>query len=244
MIKTYPPISQFVYDEISKVKYTPKNRDNYHGEIGEILVEYAVKWFFWKRCFKIDNSGNNTFYPRIHYGANPITKQGGIDLYLIFRYNGKTYRIYIEVKNWDDQVFYPFPNVSNHRFKNEILKRYVRYGKAKSGKRVLVIPKGYISNIQSRCNQNQITIIPLCNYIIYELLGISFIYSILNHFYKDFTDYIDGIIKIPISQSKYKSKKQYILDFYDKGMPLDLIAKEGECRIGYVYKVISQAKKR
>ena len=77
-----------------------------------------------------------TFTPRIHYGASKITGKGGIDLYLIFRYQEKTYRIYIEVKNWDDWLNVSYPNVSNHRFKTQILNRYVRYARAKSGKRV------------------------------------------------------------------------------------------------------------
>jgi hypothetical protein len=242
MTKTYSPLARFVYNEILKIPYDPKDRDNYLGDIGEMLIENGVKWFFWIRDFKIDISGDMTFTPRIHYGANKITKKGGIDLYLIFRYNGKTYRVYIEVKNWDDWLYYPNPRVSNSRFNSQILNRFVRYGKAKSGKRVLVIPKGYISDIQSRCNKNNITIVPLNDYLIPELLHISFVNSNLKHFLKGFTDYIDTIVKIPPIQLNFKNKKEHILDCYDKGMPPDLIARVSGSDIGYVYRVKSNTK--
>ena len=87
MVRVFTPLAHFVDYEISKIKYIPKDRDNYNGKIGEILVEYAVKWFFWIRDFKIDISGDKTFFPNILYVDRFRRTATNAAVYLNMKYN-------------------------------------------------------------------------------------------------------------------------------------------------------------
>ena len=247
MIRVYDPITVFTNDQISKVKYDPTKRNHYLGEIGELLVEYSIKWFFWSKGFRLGRFRNGTFNLITHYKADKTTGTGGIDFYLKFRTSWKTFRIFVEVKNWDDWLSYPNPNVSDDRYKKQILSRFTDYDWFKLRCRVLVIPKGYFNNLESRCDRDDIKIISLDGHLMPELLCISFVDSDLKHFIRDFSEYIDSVVnnglKTKSINNKQKTKNDKILDELKQGMPPELIAKVNETSVSYVYKVKSKDKK-
>ena len=248
MTKKYYPLTLFVYDEISKINYVKSDRSNYLGDVGELLVEYGIKWFFWNKGYRIGRFWNYTFKVIPHFKANKVTKKGGIDFYLKFRFGWRTYRLFIEVKNWDDFVK-TSGVVSNHRFKTEILDRYTDYEGYIHKHRLLVIPNGYRKNINPRCEENNIKVIPLQNQIMPELLHESLVESNLNHFLNDFSNILKSIMKKEITDNPktlttQKTKTDKILVDIKKGLPAGLISKVYGSSVSYIYKVKSKHKGR
>ena len=244
MVRTFPPIVVFITEEISKVQgYGNVNL----GDMAETLIEYGIKWFFWEKDFRIGRLRNKTFSLIKHNKADKITGTGGVDFYLKFRIHWRTYRIFIEVKNWDDWLSYPKPHVSNERYNEQILSRYTDYDKLNLYRRILVIPKGYRSNLKTRCDRDRITIIPLQIIILPVIANESFINYNLMPFLRDFSAYItelipDGIIA-QSTKSGQKTKTDEIWDDIKKGMPPGLVALVYSTTVSYVYRVKSERRK-
>ncbi len=244
MAKTYPPIVVYITKEISKVQgYSNVNL----GDMAETLIEYGIKWFFWEKDFRIGRFRNRTFSLIKHYKADKITGTGGVDFYLKFRLGWKTYRIFIEVKNWDDWLSYPNPHVSDERYNDQILSRYTDYDKLSLCHRVLVIPKGYISNLKARCDRDKITIIPLQIIVIPAVLNESFVNYNLKPFLRDFSTYIDellpGGMEVQSIKSVCTTKTDKIWRDIQKGMPSGLVALINSTTVSYVYRAKSERRK-
>lgn len=243
----YDPFVVYVYNKIVEIQSSDRKREIALGDSGETLVEYGLKWFFWNKDFRLGKFRNQTFNLIRHYKADKETGTGGIDFYLKFRTHWKTYRCFIEVKNWDDFVTGK-GIVSNDRFKNQILNRFTDYDKHKLRHWILVIPEGYIRNIKTRCDcdKNKISIIPLNMQIMPELMSDSSINSDLKCFVKDFSEFINAIIKGGLSaqpkKDTTKTKTDRIWEDIRKGMPSDLVAKIHDTSVEYVYKVKSKRK--
>lgn len=247
MVRKYSPIVVFTSDEIRKIQSVANVTTNTLGDMGEAIIEYGLKWFFWQKNFKLGKFKNNTFSLIRHYKADKISGTGGIDFYLKFRMNWRTYRIFIEVKNWDDWLKYPDPHVSDERYNGQILSRFTDYDKMNLCHRVLVIQKGYISNLKSRCNQDKITIIPLLDYYIPQIHHESFCHRNIMHFINDFSVYINSIIPRGIATQPIgtgiKTKTDRIWADLRKGMPPGLVVLIHNTSSSYVYRVKSERRK-
>lgn len=244
MVRTYPPIVVYITEEISKVQdYGKVNL----GDMAETLIEYGIKWVLWEKDFRIGRFRNKTFSLIKHYGADKTTGTGGIDFFLKFRISWRTYRIFIEVKNWDDWLSYPYPHVSNERYNKQILSRFTDYDKLNLSRRILVIPKGYISNLKDRCDRDKITIIPLRIIILPVIANESFINYNLMPFLRDFSTYIDGLIPggmaIQSTIPLQTTKTDKIWMDIKKGMPSGLVALANSTSLSHVYKVKSEKNK-
>ena len=248
MVKSYSPLTLFVNDEIEKIKYDKNNRSNYLGDVGELLVEYGIKWYFWNRGFKIGRFWNYTFRVISQYKADKTTRKGGIDFYIKFRYGWRTYRLFIEVKNWDDFVTGK-GIISDGRFKSQILDRYTKYDRFRIRKRILVITDGYTNNIKLRCEKHGIKVIPLQNQIMPELLHETLVESNLKHFIKDLSGILKDLIKKEITDKPKTNvstltKTDKILEDIKRGLPTGLISRVHGTSDSYIYKVKSEHKGR
>ena len=160
MTKKFEPAVLEIYNKILKIQKSGKTRRMMLGDCGEAFVEEGIKQCLWKKEYKFikhKRLKNQTFKLKIHY--KPEEKgMGGIDFYLRFRNQGKNHRCFVEVKNWDD-ILYPNPKVSDYRFNKEILKRYTKNDTFGMCHRILVMPVGYVKNINKRCKRKNITIV-------------------------------------------------------------------------------------
>jgi len=121
------------------------------------------------------------------------------------------------------------------------------YDKLKLRHRVLVIPKGYIRDLKSRCDRDEMTIIPLQIIIIPAIHDESFVNHNLTPFLRDFSAFINGLVPggITVQSIKLvqKTKTDKIWDDIRKGMPSGLVALVNNTSLNHVYKVKSERRK-
>lgn len=127
------------------------------------------------------------------------------------------------------------------------MSRYTDYDKQKFGHWVLIIPKGYISNLKERCDRDEITIIPLEIIVIPAIHDESFVNHNLMPFLRDFSAYIDrlipGGIRVQPKKLGKTNKTDKIWDNIKKGMPPELVALVNITTVSYVYRFKSKGRK-
>jgi len=107
-----------------KNKYPVSNRNDVLGDIGEELFD-NIQCVLNNLYYTSKYDGRCSYKIKRRYGAPSGSPRGGIDFYIDLKDEGEyLYTLAIEVKNWDDWIWYPNPNVSNDRYNKQILKRF------------------------------------------------------------------------------------------------------------------------
>lgn len=190
------------------------------GKIGEKFVKEGIKYYFWEKGLCVNTTGNDTF--NIGGPFKPLAGgMGGIDFRLEFRYNGKSYDCYIEVKNWKH-----YTKLSPMTITTEILDRFTKNASRVGCRWIVIMNKRNVSLILQDCQQNNIDIIPLEEHITSRFLNRANLTRIMERFLDEFSNLIDKItgLKLPNSTRKAgTSITDQIKDDIRLGKPYSLI---------------------
>jgi hypothetical protein len=197
----------------------PKKKD---GDIGERFVKDCVKYYMWRKGFKLRHSGNRTFKIEGQYRAGR-GGMGGIDFRFGFEYNNRPFDCYVETKNWG--VY----SISPTDFQTEILNRFTRNANQPGCIWVLTINRGQITQILRFCQQFNvhIDIVPIDRKITSSQLNIRSLKPIVEHFLDDFDKFMTGLTRVHLHKPKQQLQRGFkpYDDAIILGLPSDLIAK-------------------
>ena len=192
------------------------------GDIGERFVKDCIKYYFWEKGFKLNDSGNMIYDIEEQVGSNKKRGKRGIDFRFNFKYNIIQHDCFAEAKNWKKQ------KVSDKKFKSQILDRFINYAKNPNGIRIVTMNKANISEITNNCWIYGIHILPIDKKIVTKELNIKSFTPIMEHFLDDFDYLITVITGRTFSKPTFKPRpksKPYDEDII-LGKPLSYIAKK------------------
>jgi hypothetical protein len=197
----------------------PKKKD---GDIGERFVKDCIKYYMWRKGFKLRHSGDRTFKIEGQYRAGR-GGMGGIDFRFGFVYNNSPFDCFIEMKNWN--VY----QISPTDFQREILNRFTQNTNATGCYWVLTINTGQVSQILQLCGQFKvkIDIIPIDTKITTVQLNVQSLKPIVEHFLDDFDRWISQLINVHPHKPKQqvRANSRPYDDAIILGLPSDLIAR-------------------
>ena len=178
------------------------------GDMGEVFVKYAIKQCLFDQGFRVGKRGSKTFTIYTHYKAKKKKRKKkdkrGVDFYLKFRDDtGKTYRCFIEVKNWKHYT----KGIPPYMFNESILNRFVWYDIWVRRFWIVTMNKRNTKYIKDRCKRYTIGIIPITQHITHIFLKPASLKPIMQDFMLNFTDFLEGIVTGRI-------KKGRLLDVY------------------------------
>ncbi len=209
------------------------------GKIGEKFVKEGIKYYFWEKGFSVNKTGNDTF--NIGGPYKPSSGgMGGIDFRLEFRYNGRPYDCYIEVKNWKH-----YTKITPTMITTEILGRFTKNAIQSGCVWILIMNKRNVALIQQGCQQQNIHIIPLEEHITSIFLNPADLTRIMGLFLDEFSNLIDKIIGIPLQNSTKKagmSIPDQIKEDIRLGKPYSLISTTYNKSKSYVQKLANELK--
>lgn len=192
-----------------------------YGKIGEKFVKEGIKYYFWKKGFCVNKTGNETF--NIGGPYKPVTGgMGGIDFRLEFRYNNISYDCYVEVKNW----MHLKKGIPPAMFNTQILTRFTKNASQSGSISIVIMNKRNVHFIRQNCKQNNIKIVPLEEHITSIFLN----FSDLNRIMELFLDSISKLMN-KITRSKIKNSTR------KAGMSITDQIKE-DIRLGKPYSLI------
>lgn len=217
-----------------------KNIRKKDGKIGERFVKDSIKYYFWEKSFKLQDSGNRIFDIEGQFGSDRISGDRGIDFRFAFMYNYKQYNCFVEVKNWKIQ------KISKQEFNSEILDRFINYANLPNVIWILTMHKGNISKITKGCQKHNIHILPMDRKIVTNQLNIKSLTPIMEHFLDGFDTFMStttGVNLTKIGLKKETDSKPYDRDI-KLGMPPELVANRHNTTVSNIQKRKSDLKSR
>lgn len=162
------------------------DRNTILGNIGEKFVGYCICRSLWRLGYPINfHNAPHSYLLKPKVGADD-EGLGGIDYYLkIVNLNENIYRFLIEAKNWGHYSITP------NMFNRQILNRFTTINDNRDYHRIVTMNIRNIDNINARCEENNINILPISHHITPENLhNTNIMRTVFNDFIDSFTNLI------------------------------------------------------
>lgn len=192
----------------------PSDKD---GDIGERFVKDSIKYYMYKKGFKLCSSGDRTYT----IWKPPKKGQSGADFPFSFTHNSTVCNCYIESKNWGVYKFIP-PS----RFNKEILNRFILKANQHGCYWIVTMNQANIPLIIQRCQQYRIIPVPIDTKITTTQLTVGTLTPIMEHFLDDFHRLMRSLTYVKLRRPRKQirpNSKPYDDDII-MGLPSDLIA--------------------
>lgn len=169
--------------------------NNLSGSIGEKFVGYCTTHVLWKLHYCMQF----TYMPRSyfvipHFNADRDGIHGIDYVFEITDDNENISRVYLEVNNWDHYAIPP------DMFHTEILQRYLDADPNHEGHWIVTMYTRNIDDIQGRCEEYNIHILPITHHITMENLAQ---YNLIRNVISNFIDAFDELIRELVPERSY-----------------------------------------
>ncbi len=184
------------YTEDLEVTYTaPSQRNTKLGNIGEKFVGYCICHSLWKLGYPIHFGGlPHSYHLLSKFGADDVGR-GGVDFKLIIsNLDEESYGLLIESKNWNHY------SISNTEFNGQIRNRFTRLDDNNEYQWIVTMNTRNIDNIRTRCEDNNIHILPMRDQITPENISLD---NIMRPLFSDFIDEFTTLIMTLAPEQSY-----------------------------------------
>lgn len=173
--------------ELTEIYDIIKDRRTILGNIGEKFIGYCIFYILWKLGYPIDFHNRPHSYLLTHKFGADAEGRGGIDFKLtIVDLDERQYIFLIESKNWGH---YP---ITPTMFRTEILSRFTRYDETRECQWTVTMNTRNIEDINSRCSEHNIHILPINHHITLENLPDT---NIMRSVFDNFIDEVSSLIR-------------------------------------------------
>jgi hypothetical protein len=182
-------VVQVLHNKCSIIYNKPIITQNDEGDVGELFCKYGVKQSFFNKDFYAISGSNKTF--TIEEQINPSQiGMGGIDFFSKFEIKSKLYKLFIEMKNWK----HFWKGIPPATYNKQILDRFKNNDPQRNRYWILTINKNNIRYLKTRCNSDNINIVPIEDKIIPTNINQHALKPIFEKFVDDFSILVDDII--------------------------------------------------
>jgi len=190
-MKEIDAIIETLEEDLNKILKRKKgNKSKKEGDMGEEFVKSAIKQSFWEKGYKIGEKGKGSYRVHKQVKANK-NGMGGVDFFVEYTdEKGNTSGIFVESKNWKAYR----GGVSNKFYNDEIKDRFERADSKKKFPHAVTMNKGNIPSIKDRCDNDDITPLPLDDKLTEDNIDAKSLKPIYENFKRSFTDYIKDIV--------------------------------------------------
>jgi hypothetical protein len=242
------PISDNEYNSLvgrlreraSELEDRYNNRNTILGNIGEKFVGYCISHSLWKLGYPIHfHNHPHSYLLNPKFGAND-EGVGGVDFELIIvNLDENRYMFLIESKNWAHY------RITANMFRTQILERFTRLDGIGEYIRMITMNIRNIADIQARCNDNNIHILPIGHHVTLENLRDN---TVMRAVFNDFIDNFIAQMRILAPEDAYpivaidesgRNRTQYVIRDLLLAVPYTIIEQRYRVSRRYIIRLAS-----
>jgi hypothetical protein len=242
------PISDNEYNSLvgrlreraSELEDRYNDRNTILGNIGEKFLGYCISHSLWKLGYPIHfHNHPHSYLLKPKFGAND-EGVGGVDFKLtIVNLDERRYRFLIEAKNWAHYAITP------NMYRTQILERFTRLDGNGEYIRMITMNTRNIDDIQARCNDNNIHILPIGHHITLENLRDN---TLMRAVFNNFIDNFIAQMRILAPEDDYpivdidesgRNRTQYVIRDLLLAVPYTIIEQRYRVSRRYIIRLAS-----
>jgi len=219
------------------------DRNTMLGNIGEKFVGYCICHGLWRLGYPINFRNHpHSYLLEPKFGAN-TEGVGGVDFKLtIVNLDERIYRFLIEAKNWAHYT------ITANMFRTQILERFTGIDENGGYIRMITMNARNIADIQTRCNDNDIHILPIGHHITLENIQDN---SVMRLIFNNFIDNFISQMRTLAPECSYPTvvfenfegdRTQYIIQDLFLTVPYPIIQSRYDVSRKYIYRMESYIK--